>query len=225
MVIIPNQAMLRLARKFRCRELGCMEFDQDIDVSLTHIQLDTKITVTCHSCDQVLYLYDPVKVIHNVKVGPETAGVVDQCMASGSGHIGIQKFSFGAELAGQLNTYQWKMFSHCRGQQSLKMYEEHLPILNQCVCDSAHERDVSSDNDGIMDVDVSYDGMWLTRRHKYNLGMGFVIEADTGFVMDHNILSKFSQACDRIKKKHADNTDDREAALVLYKDRGNCSSD
>jgi hypothetical protein len=224
MAFIPNQAILDLANKFRCPELGCMEFDQDNDVSLTHIQLDTKITVTCHSCDQVLYLYDPVKVINNVRVCPGTAGVVDQCMATGSGHIGVQRFAFGAELAGQLNTYQWEKYSRCQGQQSLKMYEEHLPIVNQCVRDSAHERDVFSDDDGIMDVDVSYDGTWLTRGHKSNLGMGFVIEADTGFVIDHNVLSKFCQACDRIKKTHADNADDREAALVLHKDRGNCLS-
>jgi hypothetical protein len=43
------------------------------------------------------------------------------------------------------------------------------------------------DNDNL-DVDVSFDGTWLTRGHCSNIGMGFVIEAETGFVLDYHVF-------------------------------------
>lgn len=224
MAFIPNQALLDIAKKIRCPEPTCLEFDEDTVVDLEHIQLDTKITVTCRICEEVLYRYDPVVRIDNQNLCPGTAGVVDQCMATGSGRIGAQRLAFGAGLAGHIGNHQWEKYSRSQGQKSLHMYEEHLPIVNQCVRDAAHERDVFSDDDGVMDVEVSFDGTWATRGHSSHLGMGFVIEANTGFVLDHSVLSRYCQICERLKRIHEDNHEDRDAEIALHKERGECMS-
>lgn len=46
---------------------------------------------------------------------------------------------------------------------------------------------VLPDENGILDVDVSFDGSWLTRGHKSHIGIGTVIECNTGLVLDSEI--------------------------------------
>ena len=46
-----------------------------------------------------------------------------------------------------------------------------------------------------LDVVVSYDGTWMTRGHKSHICVGFVIHVDTGFVLDHGVLSNYCGTC------------------------------
>ena len=143
-------------------------------------------------------------------------------MATGTGLVGARRFGLSSNLAGSINSYQWHKYSTAQGHQSSSMYNDHLEIVNKCVRQAAHEHDTYSDDEGIMNVAVSYDGTWLTRGHSSNLGMGFVIDANTGFVLDHNILSRFCQACDRIKLRHANDPDRITEEIFRHKDQGHC---
>ena len=80
------------------------------------------------------------------------------------------------------------------------------------------------DKDDILDVDVVFDGTCLTRGHSSNLGIEFVIDAETGFVLDYNVLSKFYQASERINTTYADNIDLCTEALFCHKNTGDCLS-
>ncbi|KAG0420407.1 hypothetical protein HPB47_003510, partial [Ixodes persulcatus] len=44
-------------------------------------------------------------------------------------------------------------------------------------------------------IDVMYDGTWLTRGHNSHAGVGCLIELYTGLVLDHCVLSNYCHGC------------------------------
>lgn len=52
-----------------------------------------------------------------------------------------------------------------------------------------------ADNEKIQNIGVSYDGTWLTRGYKSKHGVGCVIDVETGFVIDFDIMLKYCQTC------------------------------
>ena len=60
--------------------------------------------------------------------------------------------------------------------------------------------DVSPDS-LFWDIDVSFDGSWMTRGHRSHVGMGAVIEADLGIIVDIEVLCNMCTTCTAQKKK------------------------
>lgn len=44
------------------------------------------------------------------------------------------------------------------------------------------------DDNGVLNIDVSYDGSWMKRGHTSKFGMGIVTEVCTGYVVDFQIV-------------------------------------
>lgn len=65
------------------------------------------------------------------------------------------------------------------------------------------------DEDGILNIDISYDGSWMKRGHTSNVGMGVIIEVCTGFVVDYEVMSRYCMMCtmkgNQLKKKKITN--------------------
>ena len=71
------------------------------------------------------------------------------------------------------------------------------------------------DDDGILDIDVSFDGSWQKRGHSSHNGVASVIDMLTGVVVDYEILSNYCAKCNisepngsatnEWKEKHAPN--------------------
>ena len=79
------------------------------------------------------------------------------------------------------------------------------------------------DENGILDVEVSFDGSWLNRGHKSHIGFGGVIEAFTGFVLDFEILSNICIECKRMEtKKKKQNLDEAAYESLKKKHEPNC---
>lgn len=56
--------------------------------------------------------------------------------------------------------------------------------------------DIYKDLGGVPgNIDVIYDGTWMTRGHRSHIGVGCVIELYTGLVLDHCVLSNYCQGC------------------------------
>lgn len=51
------------------------------------------------------------------------------------------------------------------------------------------------DDETIVDLAVSFDGTWAKRGYTSNFGVGVVISADTGEVLDREVLSKVCEEC------------------------------
>lgn len=66
----------------------------------------------------------------------------------------------------------------------------------------AQELDRHPDEDGILDVDVSFDGTWHTRGHSSFFGAGAVIDANTGLILDYETCGKICQLCIVSKARH-----------------------
>nr|XP_045625473.1 uncharacterized protein LOC123774857 [Procambarus clarkii] len=55
--------------------------------------------------------------------------------------------------------------------------------------------------DGVLDIDVSFDGSWHTRGHHSQIGTAFVVEIFTGLVVDHNTFCKNFTKCSAFKHR------------------------
>lgn len=63
------------------------------------------------------------------------------------------------------------------------------------------EIDNSGNNVGLIGITVSYDGTWQKRGFTSKYGIGCCIEVLTGLVIDFEVLSKFCNLCDKMKRK------------------------
>jgi hypothetical protein len=55
--------------------------------------------------------------------------------------------------------------------------------------------DLVTDDAELVNLAVSFDGTWMTRGHRSHIGVGFVIDCVTGFVVDFEVLSNFCEIC------------------------------
>ncbi|CAB4005543.1 Hypothetical predicted protein [Paramuricea clavata] len=82
------------------------------------------------------------------------------------------------------------------------LYEAHKKAVSgqlQEATDKVFSR--HSDNEsGVGEIAVSYDGTWSKRVYTANFGIGFVISADTGEVLDYDFESKICRECQIAKK-------------------------
>lgn len=48
---------------------------------------------------------------------------------------------------------------------------------------------------------MSFDGTWMTRGHKSHIGIRFIIDINTGTVVDFEVLSNFCYICKMEERK------------------------
>ena len=87
--------------------------------------------------------------------------------------------------------------------------------------DSESDKDTNTDENKIIDVTVSFDGMWAKRGFASLFGAFFVMSVDTGEVLDYHILSKFCQKCAK-KNECADDLEKFETWKVEHIVNGEC---
>lgn len=217
--LLERKPIIDMARRFRCEE--CV--DEEVDVDVRTLDMDTMIKVTCRGCMEVIYLHDPTIFENGLRLRPATAGVVTHCMTTGNGLSGCEKMISCLNSDSFMKPNKYYEYSRVIGGKMLDFYEEQRPIVNMCVRNHYHqERLIEPDEDDILNVDVSFDGTWLTRGHNSNIGMGFVIEAETGFVLDFHVLSKYCQKCLRICKKYKDDEPRRLEEIHRHNLLGEC---
>ena len=80
------------------------------------------------------------------------------------------------------------------GSNDFDVHEGNFPDSDDS--DSTVDYDYQAvNNENVVDVTVSFDGTWHKRGFTSNYGVGIVIDAMTGFVLDYTVLSKYCQAC------------------------------
>lgn len=50
---------------------------------------------------------------------------------------------------------------------------------------------------GYLDIAISFDGTWQKRGHTSHIGVSFVVEIETGMVIDFEVLCNFCQVCSK----------------------------
>lgn len=74
-------------------------------------------------------------------------------------------------------------------------------MAKTCVEKLYEKEGIEKDSDGVLNIDVSFDGTWLTRGHKSHIGATFVIDIPSGLALDFEVLSNFCRPCSINKKK------------------------
>ncbi|GFW74113.1 integrase catalytic domain-containing protein [Trichonephila clavipes] len=90
---------------------------------------------------------------------------------------------------------------------------EKLDLFNQIYRKSLNDvrsqvKGVYQSNSAITDVDVTFDGTWLTWGHSSKIDVGCVIDLLTGFVMDFEIMSKRCNECEHAKSGLRENSEE-----------------
>lgn len=78
-------------------------------------------------------------------------------------------------------------------------YAKSMVTARSCIIEQYRRLGIEPDEDGLLDIDVAFDGSWLTRGHMSLIGMAAVIEAHTGFVVDYEVLSSLS--CSKLENQ------------------------
>lgn len=179
------------SRPCSCGDGSCgLEYDED--------GFDSTITVTCDVCDlkkiskpaAVTDGYHGRKDLYKTNVGLVYASIIDDFGLAGVrrllGILGRPTIGTG-EYYRYLRYIYNVMKDHYESQQS--------QVVRAIRKYYAKHTDYVPDGNGILNIDVSYDGTWMKPGHSSKIGLGLVIEVCTGFVVDFEILSEYCSAC------------------------------
>ena len=198
---VPNNLLLsvgvlqQIAAAVSCSDCG----------SQCQLQLSPQgvsFTYMCVECGTAVYSHTPACVVDlNGKTSRFSGNnlcIVYETLVNGSGFNGFRHMCSTLSLT---NFSKQSYYNHASFllrnmdlfQRSMQEHVKHAIVECQ-----SQEHGV--DNGDIIDISVSYDGTWMTRGHRSHIGVGFVIECDTGFVIDFEVLSNFCLAC-KLKEK------------------------
>lgn len=87
---------------------------------------------------------------------------------------------------------------------SRETFEQIRSTSLEAIRNAYSEIGVESDEHGVLDIGVSYDGSWQKRGHASHNGTGTVIELLTGLPIDFEVLSNFCQKCKMVEQSEED---------------------
>nr|XP_053657573.1 uncharacterized protein LOC128706645 isoform X2 [Cherax quadricarinatus] len=104
---------------------------------------------------------------------------------------------------------------------TLETYNKYASIITEKCIEScqkilAESRDIivqeyaklkiEPDVNGILDIDVTYDGTWHKRGHHSNIGIGIAIDVVTKLVIDYQVLCKYCRVCAYMESSYSKQT-------------------
>ena len=88
---------------------------------------------------------------------------------------------------------------------SKKTFEEISQRMGPAIRKAYEEIGVTPDENGILDIAVSYDGSWQKRGYTSHNGMASVIDLMTGYPIDFEVLSNYCNKCRIAEDKNVSN--------------------
>lgn len=188
----------------------CQECCAKLELSMKVYSADTSITVTCKSCKKVQYSHVP-ETLHD-RFTVNNTNLVYSSLKNGTGYSGY------SDVASLLNVKPLSRggYYSCQkfiGEKIVKVNEERQEIIQKCVSQNYETKGKKCDDDGVMNGMVTYDGSWMTKGHKSHIGVGCVVDSDTGFILDHEVLSNDCVQCTKLENKRAKMTKGKFDAL------------
>ena len=204
-VLISVGFLYKIAEKLRCDDCG----ETGAVASIEPNKLSPGIVFKCIDCSAMFccapgasvtavdgkkYDYDGKKVclVHDSLMnGGGYAGYCTTSIRLGvSGLAKSTYYNYVSFLTREMDVFHAQMKPKVR--QGLDVVYSQLRVEEE----GANQRQ----DDGILEVDVTYDGTWMTRGHKSHIGVSFVMDSETGAVLDFEVLSNFCQMC-HVKQK------------------------
>src|ERR1043165_5850191 len=97
-------------------------------------------------------------------------------------------------LVNSTSSVQWEFppmrkFSRACMLQTTKAVKNTIQIVKQKVVEAYHDVGVHPDANGILDIEISFDGSWQKRGYISHNGVAAIIDGITGLVLDFVALS------------------------------------
>ena len=105
-------------------------------------------------------------------------------------------------------TKAWKDHSQALYNAHMDAVDEKLAKARAHVHELHRKQRPDLTEDDIIEIAASFDGTWSKRGFTTNLGVGFVISADSGQVLDYGFASKICVQCSRKKQKISEQFDE-----------------
>ena len=168
-------------------------------VSIDTVCMEPRIAVTCGVCETTAYesapssvpSYDGLTTKHNASF---VAAVYDS-LTNGLGSTGLCRTMDNLCVTLRISFREYYNCAEYLYAAMKKFYSELQPGVLSAVAKCYDEAD------GLLDIDVSYDGTWMTRGHRSHIEVSFVIECNTGFIVDFEVISNYCEVC--TKKKNS----------------------
>ena len=119
----------------------------------------------------------------------------------GLGNAGLEELSFFLGMPQTITGPSYSMHIGAIDAAIKRVVESHFYEAAQRLRQSVAEEGEQPDEEGILDVAVSFDGSWMKRGFTSKYGVVCVISAVTGEVLDFHFMSKFCPACEKAKEK------------------------
>ncbi|KAK4290786.1 hypothetical protein Pmani_036345 [Petrolisthes manimaculis] len=166
--------------------------------------LSSKLTVTCTNCDTGVVIRDETAKTSAGKNTKMLENNVKGVFEAVNNNIGITGLNRIISTLGIDTFSQGKFTRH--SHYLYKRMDKHYPVRMKDVISAVFTHYESYDilpepTTGLLDITVSYDGTWMTRGHSSHIGVGFVVEVDTGFIIDREVISNFCQVCSSREKR------------------------
>ncbi|KAK8372140.1 hypothetical protein O3P69_018901 [Scylla paramamosain] len=180
--IITGSQLRAMVAGLQCKKRGCRK---EVAVTPVANRWDTTISVDCQECG-TNYCHAPPTTF-KLAGGEENQYTevnlqqVYHSLVTGEGRAGLESRSAFLGTGRELTPASYVRHCHFLYNKMESHYNKGMEIIYESVKEFYTSRKMAEpDEDGILDVEVSYDGTWMTRGHKSHIGIGFVLDVYTG---------------------------------------------
>ncbi|KAK3869589.1 hypothetical protein Pcinc_025112 [Petrolisthes cinctipes] len=178
--------------------IKCSVCEGQCVVKRKHLSVESEFTVECDICGNEMYNCRKEKVKiegHKKLVGQNALSLVYHCMQHDLGYSGMCSLSSCLDIPlmskGTFVSYENKL-----EEMAGMKFEEYSKYIIEAIFEYYEsELNILPDENGILSVEVTYDGTWMTRGHTSLFGVGAIVEAHTGYIIDGFTSSKYCNEC------------------------------
>ena len=177
------------------------------------------MVVSCVGCDFV-HKFPPKTLDKGEEFSEANMNAVYQSIEDGRGFAGYQKVC-AINNNDPMTKHKYSKIKDHIGDLCFDMFRNKSDLIYQCLVAHYATLNRFPDDNGVLNIDVSFDGSWPTRGHKSHIGVGAVIDVYTGFVIDYYVCSSYCAFCNRQKTKKSENQISEEQFRILMDDHQN----
>ena len=161
--------------------------------------MEITIIVACKKCE-FQKIYSPKSLDKGREFTEYNRSLVDESFEDGRGYTGYKKVCAGMGHEPLCCNSYYKIKNEI-GSRLFETQASKSHLLYKCLVETYASLGIYPDSNGLLDIDVSFDGSWLTRGHTSHIGLRAVIDVHTGFVIDFHICSNYCRICNGYKSQ------------------------
>ena len=191
------------------QSLKCKHCDGDVRLETNASNaVDVILHIICDCCKEMSSTRNErVKALGQKKKQRQTKNnliLVYESLINSLGNVGLNRIcgALGFQLFSKGKYWKTTSFLY------ENMHEHYKELMKDAIEGifkyyREEEDKVPDEETDLLDIEVSFDSTWLTRGQKSCIGVGFVIEANTGTVIDFAVMSNYCPSCTVAKRSRS----------------------